>query len=416
MGTLRMEKGSAKALAIQLIVVFGIISLFSDTIYEGARSVNGPYLKTLGANAALVGLVAGLAEMLGYLARLVTGTWADKSKAYWAFTIVGYATLVTVPLLALAGTWQIAALLIVFERVGKAIRSPAKDTILSTATRRVGTGFGFGLHEAMDQIGAIIGPLVFAAAFAFAGKADASVAQYQAAYKWLWLPFAALMAILVFAFIRVPDPEKLEPIVAKAREEDKLTKTFWLYVAFTFVSTLGFASWALLGFHFKAKGLLSDAEIPLFYAIAMGVDGLVALLVGIGYDKLKKRKANEKGGLALLVVIPVFSIFIPILGFSSSKALAIAAAVVWGVVMGTHETIMKSAIADITPMKKRGTGYGIFNTAYGLAVFAGSAAMGLLYDVSLSWVIALAVAVEVAALAVFAFLRREALGRKSAQA
>jgi MFS-type transporter involved in bile tolerance (Atg22 family) len=399
---------SAKGLAIQLIIVFGVISLFSDTIYEGARSVNGPYLKTLGANAALVGLVAGLAEMLGYLARLLTGAWADRSKAYWAFTIVGYATLATVPLLALAGAWQMAALFIVLERVGKAIRSPAKDTILSTATKQVGTGFGFGLHEAMDQIGAILGPLVFMAVFAFGGRASASVAEYQTAYRWLWLPFVVLMAILLFAFFRVPDPEKLEPIVPAAREEDRLTRTFWLYVAFTFVATLGFASWALLGFHFKSKGILSDAEIPLFYAVAMGVDGAVALLVGIGYDRLKKRKGSEKGGLALLVIIPLFSILIPILGFSSSKALAIAAAVVWGVVMGTHETIMKSAIADITPMKKRGTGYGIFNTAYGLAVFAGSAIMGLLYDASLAWVIGLAVAVEIAALFVFAVLRREA--------
>jgi len=409
--TLAKDEGaSAKRLAIQLIVVFGVISLFSDTIYEGARSVNGPYLKTLGANAAMVGLIAGLAEMLGYVMRLVTGTWADKSKAYWTFTIVGYGTLISVPLLALAGTWQAVALLIVLERVGKAIRSPAKDTILSTATRRVGTGFGFGLHEAMDQIGAILGPLVFAAVFAFSGSADASVAQYQSAYRWLWLPFGVLMVILVFAFIRVPDPEKLEPIVPKAREEDKLTRTFWLYVAFTFVTTLGFASWAILGFHFKSKGVLSDAEIPLFYAIAMGVDGLVALLVGIGYDKMKKRKDSEKGGLALLVIIPILSIAIPFLGFSSSKPLAIAAAVVWGVVMGTHETIMKSAIADITPMKKRGTGYGIFNTAYGLAVFAGSSIMGLLYDASLTWVIALSAVVELAALVVFIFLRREALG------
>ena len=408
---------SARRLAIQLIVVFGIISLFSDTIYEGARSVNGPYLKTLGADAALVGIVAGLAEMLGYLVRLLTGAWADRSKAYWAFTIVGYASLATVPLLALTGAWQAAALFIVLERVGKAIRSPAKDTILSTATKRVGTGFGFGLHEAMDQIGAILGPLVFMAVFAFGGRSDASVhaaasvgvAEYQTAYGWLWLPFAVLMVILLFAYFRVPDPQKLEPIVPAAREEDKLTKTFRLYVAFTFVATLGFASWALLGFHFKAKGVLTDAEIPLFYAIAMGVDGAVALIVGIGYDKLKKRKGSEKGGLALLVIIPIFSILIPILGFSSSRVLAIASAVVWGIVMGTHETIMKSAIADITPMKKRGTGYGIFNTAYGLAVFIGSAAMGLLYDASIAWVIGLAVAVEVAALVVFAFLRREAL-------
>ena len=296
--------------------------------------------------------------------------------------------------------------------MGKAIRSPAKDTILSTATKQIGTGFGFGLHEAMDQIGAILGPLVFTTVFAIKaakGGGDASVLDYQKAYAWMWIPFACLLASVVIAFLRVPDPESLEAIVPKKQESDRLTKTFWLYVAFTFVTTLGFASWAILGFHFKATGVLSDAEIPLFYAIAMGVDGLVALLVGIGYDKLKKRKHSEAGGLALLVIIPAFSILIPILGFSGSKTLAIGAAMVWGIVMGTHETIMKSAIADITPMKKRGTGYGIFNTAYGLAVFVSSALMGFFYDRSLSWVIALAVAAEIAALALFFFLRREAL-------
>jgi len=403
------ESRNYRRLAIQLIVVFGVISLFSDTVYEGARSVNGPYLKTLGADAALVGLVAGAAEMLGYLLRLITGAWADRTKAYWAFTLVGYGALATVPLLALAGTWQTAALFIVLERLAKAIRSPAKDTLLSAATRRVGTGFGFGLHEAMDQIGAVLGPLVFAAVFAFGGSRDATVGEYQAAYRWLWIPFGALMAMLLFAFLRVPNPEKLEPIAARSKEEDKLTTTFWLYVAFTFITTLGFTSWAILGYHFKARGILSDAEIPLYYAVAMGVDAATALAVGIGYDRMKKRLKSERGGLALLVVIPLFSIAIPFCGFGATKALAIAAAALWGIVMGAHETIMKSAIADITPMKKRGTGYGIFNTAYGLAIFAGSAAMGLLYDRSLPWLVGAAATVEVAALGAFAALRREAL-------
>ena len=401
------DKAGARRRAIQIIVIFGIISLFSDSIFEGARSVNGPYLETLGADAALVGLVAGLAELLGYLVRLATGAWADRTKSYWAFTIAGYAALATVPLLALTGVWQAAALFIVLERVGKAIRSPSKDTILSSATKQVGTGFGFGLHQAMDQIGAILGPLVFTLVFALGGSARASVAEYQGAFRWLALPFGLLMAILLLAYFRMPDPQAFEPAVPRAREEDKLTRTFWLYVAFTFVATLGFASWALLGFHFKSKGILTDAEIPLFYAIAMGVDGAASVLVGLGYDRLKKRERRENGGLGLLVIIPILSVLIPILGFSSSKGLAMAAAAVWGLVMGTHETIMKSAIADITPLKKRGTGYGIFNTAYGLGIFVGSASMGLLYDLSLAWVMALAVAAEAAALVVFAFLRRE---------
>jgi len=139
-----LQKG--KRLAIEIIIIFGIVSLFGDIMYEGARAVNGPYLKTLGANAALVGFIAGLGEFLGYIVRLASGYFADKTKAYWAFTLVGYGFLVSVPLLSLTGVWQVAALFMVLERFGKALRAPAKDTILSTATKQVGTGFGFGLH------------------------------------------------------------------------------------------------------------------------------------------------------------------------------------------------------------------------------------------------------------------------------
>jgi predicted MFS family arabinose efflux permease len=207
----------------------------------------------------------------------------------------------------------------------------------------------------------------------------------------------------------VPNPDKLEPIAPKKSESETLSRTFWLYTAFTVATTLGFVGWPILSYHFAATGVLPGAEIALFYAAAMGVDGLTALIVGFVYDKFKKSKGTERGGLVTLTIIPLFSILIPIFGFGSSKAAAIGAAIVWGIVMGTHETIMKSAIADITPMRKRGTGYGVFNTAYGLAVFASSAVMGLLYDRSIVAVVAMSVVVEAVAVPLFLALRREAL-------
>jgi len=399
---------SDKRLAWEIIIVFGVVSLVGDVIYEGARSVNGPYLKTLGASAALVGLIAGLGEFLGYATRLASGWFADRTKAYWLFTFVGYGLLASVPLLALAGTWQIAAVFIVLERFGKAVRAPSKDTILSAATKRVGTGIGFGLHEAMDQLGALLGPLVFTAVFAL-GNQGSDLASYKAGYAWLWIPFGVLMLSVLYAFLRVPDPERLEPIVPQKTESEKLSRTYWLYTAFSLVTTLGFVGWPILSYHYAATGVLPGAQIALFYAVAMGVDGITALIVGFAYDRLKKRKASERGGLVTLVIIPLFSVLIPLFGFGGSKAAAIGAAIVWGVVMGTHETIMKSAIADITPMRKRGTGYGIFNTAYGFAVFVSSAVMGLLYDSSVVAVVVMAVAAEIAAIPLFFALRREAL-------
>ena len=164
------EMSDARKRAFNLIILFGLVSLFGDIAYEGARSVNGPYLKLFAVNAATLGLIAGVGEFLGYALRLVSGYLSDKTKSYWFLTFLGYGLLVSVPLLSLAGIWQIAALFIILERIGKAIRSPARDTILSQASSQIGTGFGFGLHEAMDQIGAVSGPLIFTVLFLLIGK------------------------------------------------------------------------------------------------------------------------------------------------------------------------------------------------------------------------------------------------------
>ena len=398
-----------KKAAFKLILLFGLVSLFGDMVYEGARSVNGPYLKTLGANAAIVGLVAGLAEFLGYAVRLLAGYFADKTKAYWWFTFLGYGLLVSVPLLALTGIWQTAVIFIVLERLGKAIRSPAKDTILSQATKQVGTGFGFAIAEVLDQIGAICGPLIFTILFLIIGKGEKLLADYQYGYSLLWIPLTLVLLCIFLAYRLVPHPEVLEEAPAKYPEPDKLSKIFWVYTVFTFVTTLGFANFALVGFHLKARHVLTDAQIPLFYALAMGVDAVAAVAIGKTYDIFKSKRNNEKAGLITLVVIPAFSLLIPGLIFSTKYSWVLAGVIIWGIVMGCHETIMKSAIADLTPLKKRGTGYGVFNAAYGLAIFIGSALVGFLYDYSIPAVIVISIMVEIMAFAVFFIMRKEAL-------
>lgn len=402
MKKMSLEKKSA----FQLIVFFGLVSLFGDIVYEGARSVNGPYLKTLGANAAVVGLIAGIGEFLGYAIRLFSGYYADKTKAYWLFTFLGYGMLVTVPLLSLTGIWQIVAVFIVLERVGKALRSPAKDTIVSQATKQVGTGFGFGLQEAMDQIGAIAGPLIFTFLFVIIGNAQKTVTDYQRGYALLWIPFALVMFCVALAYIKVPNPEKLEVSANPVQQPDKLSRVFWLYTLFSFVGTLGFVNFVLMGYHFKAKNIIPDAQIPMFYAIAMAIDGAFALLIGKVYDILKYKKNNQKAGLYTLIALPVLSLPIPVLAFSSNYKLAVISVMFWGIVMGIQETVMKSAIADLTPLKKRGTGYGIFNTTYGLAMFIGSAFMGFMYDYSIILLVISAVVLEIIAIPLFFVMKK----------
>lgn len=393
--------------AFRLILLFGLISLLGDIIYEGARGVNGPYLETLGASAAVVGLVAGLGELLGYLIRLVSGYFSDRTRAHWFFTIFGYSFLMVIPMLALTGIWQFAAIFMVLERIGKGIRSPAKDTILSQATKQVGTGFGFAIVEFLDQIGATIGPLIFTFFFMSIGPGARSVNDYQHGYSLMWFPFVVLMITLFTAFFLVRNPEELEKAAVKKPPPDRITRTFWLYCAFTFVTTMGFLNFAIIGYHLKAGALVTDAQIPLLYALAMAVDAVIGLFIGKWYDKLKVRFDNDHAGLLLLILLPLLTAPLPFLTLSSSLSLIITGVVFWGMVMGTHETIMKAGIADITSIRKRGTGYGIFNMLYGVAIFIGSALAGFLYDYSLTLLAVIMMIIEIAAIPLFYLMKKE---------
>jgi len=383
-----------KRTAYHFIILLGIVSLFGDITYEGARSVTGPYLAVLGASASIVGLVAGIGEFLGYSLRLVSGYFADRTKAYWPITIIGYTLLISVPLLAFAGYWQFAAFLIILERMGKAIRTPARDAMLSHATKQVGRGWGFALHEAVDQIGAIIGPLIFSAVFILKGG-------YREGFTILWIPAFLTLTILIVARIKVPSPERLETSEGRTeqdiKEKSRLSKVFWFYALFSFLSVAGFANFQLISYHFKVQSIVSDIQIPIFYAIAMGVDALVALIIGKTYDKI---------GLKSLITIPLLTLPIPFFAFSHSYSLVLISVVLWGAVMGIHETIMRAAIADLTPLERRGFAYGIFNTVYGAAWFFGSTIMGLLYDISISYLILFVILMEVLSLSAFFLFKK----------
>jgi MFS family permease len=269
-------KNSRQRVALHFIVLMGIVSLFGDITYEGARSVTGPYLAILGASGGIVGLVGGIGEFIGYALRLASGYVTDKAKVYWPITIIGYSLIISIPLLAFAHFWQVAAALIILERMGKGIRSPARDAILSHATKQVGRGLGFGIHEALDQIGAVIGPLIFSTVF-FLHQG------YRLAFNILWVPALLCVATLLAARKRVPSPEKLEidlsPSHTKRPKERWPSEIFWHYGLFIFLSVAGFASFQIIAYHFKVQGVVPDHLIPIFYAIAMGVDALMALFI-----------------------------------------------------------------------------------------------------------------------------------------
>lgn len=390
------EISSQKTGALRFIVLMGVVSLFGDIVYEGARGVTGPYLALLGASASVVGLVGGLGEFIGYALRLFSGFMADRTKAYWLFTFIGYGLLVSIPLLSFAQSWQIAVLLILLERAGKAFRSPARDTILSYATKEVGRGFGFGLHEALDQIGAIVGPLIFSAIL-FAGG------NYRLGFSVLWIPAMMVPIVLCIARNRLPHPEKLEIAHESGSKNNTLfSKTFVLYSLFTFFAVAGFANFPLIAYHLKMKTIVGDAQIPALFALAMGVDALTALIIGKTYDRM---------GLKILIIVPLLSFFIPLLAFSDMLVGVIIGTILWGIVLGIHETIMRAAVADLTDINRRGSAYGIFNTLYGLSWLLGGTLMGMLYEQSVYTLMLLAALFEVVSIPLFLMLAKSLKSR-----
>jgi MFS family permease len=340
-------------------------------------------------------LVAGIGEFVGYALRLASGYLADRTKAYWFLTFIGYGLLFSIPLLAFAGYWQLAAVLIILERIGKAIRSPARDTMLSYAAKEVGRGWGFAVHEALDQIGAIIGPIVFFLVFLFHGV------DYRVGFNLLWIPAMLTLVVLAIARKKVPSPQKLEAPgeASKQGDKGKLPRVFWFYTIFTLLSMAGFANFQLISYHLKAQAIVPDAQIPIIYAIAMAVDAVVALIVGRTYDRI---------GLTSLLAIPLLILPIPFLAFSTSYSLVLIGMALWGVVMGIQETIMRAAIADLTPVERRGFAYGIFNTALGAGWALGGPLMGLLYEHSINYLILFAVVMELISIPLFLLVRKTA--------
>ena len=379
---------------MSFIILLGIVSLFGDVTYEGARSVTGPFLLTLGASPSVVGLVAGIGEFAGYSLRLASGYVADRTRAYWLLTFVGYGLILSIPLLAFTGSWELAVVLIILERVGKAIRNPARDTMLSYATKKVGRGWGFAVHEALDQVGAIIGPVAFALVLL-------SHDTYQEGFKFLFIPALLTLAVLAVARKKFPSPVTLEIPEGPSKQniQTRLPRVFWLYTVFALVSVAGFANFQLISYHLAAQAIVPNFQIPIIYAIAMAVDAVAALIVGRTYDKI---------GLTSLLIIPLLTLPIPFFAFSQSYSWVLIGMALWGVVMGVQETIMRAAVADLVPIERRGFAYGIFNTAYGTGWFLGGALMGLLYELSINYLILFAVVMELISIPLLLLVRRAA--------
>jgi MFS family permease len=375
------------------VLTFGVVSMLADVVYEGARSITGPFLATLGATAVMVGFITGFGEAVALVLRLGTGPLADRTRKYWPLTIAGYAlTVIVVPVLALASSlWQASAL-VIMERFGKAVRTPARDTMLSHAGAEIGRGKAFAIHEALDQSGALLGPLLVGLMVAVSG--------YQLGFGVLAIPGAVALVAVVLLRRAAPDPARydthvvseLAAVPGRARVRVPLPARFWWYSAFTAVSMFGFSTFGVISYHLEVQKVMPSALIPVTYAVSMGAAALAALASGALYDRIGLR--------GLLIALPLTAA-VPFLSFTTTPALVWAGAVVWGAALGIHESTLRAAVADLVPAGRRGTGYGIFTAIYGIAWLAGSTIIGALYSASLTGLTIFTVVTQLVALIAF---------------
>lgn len=363
-----MSTSSPRLSPTRFVFTFGMVSMLADIVYEGARGVLGPFLGSLGASAAQVGLITGVGEATALGVRLFTGPLADRTRRWWVLAIGGYAlTVIAVPSMAFVGGLGLAATLVIAERLGKAIRTPSRDIMLAQAGTSIGRGWAFALHEAADQLGAFAGPLLVAGALYESG--------YRLGFGMLAVPGALAILLLLWLRAKVPHPELYEHEEPGPTPNGggRLGSAFWTYAAFSGLVMLGFSTFAVVGYHLSHEHLVSVALVPVVYATAMAADALSALASGRRYDRV---------GIRTLVWLPVLAAIVPWLAFQNVAWVAWTGALVWGAALGLQEATLRAAVADLVPRERRGTAYGIFTAIYGGAWLGGSAATGLLYEQS----------------------------------
>ncbi len=386
------SSSSKKSAAWKFIVMIGVLSFFADFTYEGSRSILGPYLALLQASATVVGVVTGFGELLGYSLRLVSGRMADRTGKFWTITIAGYIVqMLAVPAMALANNWHTAAVLIILERVGKAMRNPPRDVMLSHAAHEIGYGKAFGVHEMLDQFGALFGPLAVAGILAWRGE-------YRLAFAALLVPGLIALCLLLVARRLYPHPENMETDIAVPDvKTQKLPRVFWIYLAGAGLVAAGFADFPLIAYHFQKTSSIPPHWVPIAYAVAMAVSGAGSLVFGRIFDRF---------GIGILIPLTLVSTLFAPLVFLGGFWAALVGVALWGLGMGVHESIVPAAVAPMVSRQHRASAYGLFTAGYGVCWFIGSALIGILYDRSLWVTITFCVVLQLAAIPVFFVVRR----------
>lgn len=375
---------------LTVFIMLGLVSLFADMTYEGARSISGAYIKVLEGTGLVAGAIM-IGEFLGYIMRFLSGVAADRlrsSKVLWAFTISGYLiNLLTVPSLAFAGRWELALALLFMERIGKGLRTPSRDVILSEVMEGLGRGKGFGLHEVMDQLGAFTGPLIVTLAITGSGGS------YSQAFLALSIPAIASMVSLSIAATMYPKVRSISverPVMGWG-----FGREFKLFSIALSLMTAGYLPWSIVSYHLKVTQTVGDPEIALLYALAMAVDAIIAFPIGYLYDRM---------GIRSLIVTPIAAALIPLALLNGTRIYVYSAAVLWGVVMGVYETSMRAAIPDLVHESKRALAYGVYGLIYGASWMLGGLIIGAIHELNPLYLTVYIAILEIPSITLLAYL------------
>ena len=384
----RLMIGSSPA--FNFVLTMGVVNLFGDMTYEGGGAINGQFMATLGASAAVVSITAGLGEFLGYSLRSVSGYISDRTGRYWLITFIGYAiNLLAVPVMALAGNWQVAALLILAERIGRAIRKPTVEAMLSYTTGKHGKGWVYGVNTALDETGATLGPLIMSLVLFLHGD-------YRTGYALLLTSSVLALGALVVARINFPVPSRLEQ--GRTAPASGLGRSYWLYMVAAVCFAAGLISYELVGYHLATAKIVTEQWIPVLLAFSTGCGVIASLVLGKLYDRSPLP--------TLLVAVFLSSLFSPFAFFGGSAAL-LAGMVFWGIGYATQDTLFKAVVASVLPEGERNLAFGLFYTGYGVGLLIGSVVTGLLYEQSRVALVVFAVLAQLISLPLFVIAKRQ---------
>jgi MFS family permease len=380
---------------IIIFILLSLVSLFADMSYEGARSVAGAYMSYLGAPAIIAGAL-GIGEFLSYISRALSGFLVNikhSVRAIWSLIIIGYiVNLGVIPFLALTGKWELAFLILLLERIGKGLRVPPRDIVLSEVTVPIGRGKGFGLHELMDQIGAVAGPLLISYTIARHG--------YGTGFLTLGIPSILAVALVVVAAALYIKHKSSWKTVAK---KTLYTQRFTLFLIAVFFMNLGFLHWFLAGYHLSKTGLITAPGIALLYTVAMLTDALLALPLGYLFDKIGEKIITASPILALSSSLVIL--------FSSNVTLIMIGVVLWGIYMAYTEVVLRAVIPSLVS-GEISSAYGRYYIVQALGWGSGSLMIGTLYAYNKIMLIPSILGAEIASFAFITILSRESIQKK----